>query len=65
MEQYEKHWEALKFERTEEFQSRVRSEKDFRDLITFLNIAVIGVCYLEIVEVIGEEIICAGLNQSN
>ena len=55
VDQFEKHWESLPEELIEKFQSKIRTENDFKALTESLGI--------DIIEIIDNEIICAGLNE--
>lgn len=55
VDQFEKFWESMPEELIEKFQSKVRSENDFKVMTETLGI--------DIIEIIDNEIICAGLNE--
>ena len=55
VDQFEKYWESMPEELIEKFQSNIRSENEFKAMTETLGI--------DIIEIIDNEIICAGLNE--
>lgn len=55
VEQFENYWETMPEELIEVFESKIRSEQDFKNMTENIGI--------DIIEIIENEIICAGLNE--
>lgn len=55
VDQFEKYWESMPEELIEKFQSKIHNESEFKNLTESLGI--------NIIEIIDNEIVCAGLNE--